>query len=85
MYICTNVGVCYRTAVAPKIQEIMMSERKIDDCSDSKRLSVDIPSALHKHLKRLSIEQETTVRELVVRALEQHYRFPDDKQESTQI
>ncbi|GHZ78736.1 hypothetical protein VCSRO127_3103 [Vibrio cholerae] len=62
-----------------------MSERKIDDYSDSKRLSVDIPSALHKHLKRLSIEQETTVRELVVQALEQQYRLPSNDQESSQI
>ncbi|MGE6317901.1 hypothetical protein ACQKC1_19275 [Shewanella baltica] len=62
-----------------------MGEQKIDDYSDNKRLSVDIPSALHKQLKRLSIEQETTVRELVVRALEQHYLFPDDKQGPTQI
>lgn len=63
----------------------MMGEQKVDDYSDSKRLSVDIPSALHKHLKRLSIEQETTVRELVVRALEQQYRLPSNDQESSQI
>lgn len=63
----------------------MMSEQNVDDYSDSKRLSVDIPSALHKHLKRLSIEQETTVRELVVRALEQQYRLPSNDQESSQI
>ncbi len=62
-----------------------MGEQKVDDYSDSKRLSVDIPSALHKHLKRLSIEQETTVRELVVRALEQQYRLPSNDQESSQI
>ncbi|HEM8280856.1 TPA: hypothetical protein U2M61_002718 [Providencia stuartii] len=62
-----------------------MSEQKVDDYSDSKRLSVDIPSALHKHLKRLSIEQETTVRELVVRALEQQYWLPSNDQESSQI
>ncbi|CAJ1795380.1 hypothetical protein KOPIIPEJ_00844 [Aeromonas dhakensis] len=62
-----------------------MSEQKTNGFSDSKRLSVDIPSALHKHLKRLSIEQETTVRELVVRALEQQYRLPSNDQESTQI
>ncbi len=62
-----------------------MSEQNVDDYSDSKRLSVDIPSALHKHLKRLSIEQETTVRELVVRALEQQYRLPSNDQESSQI
>lgn len=68
-----------------KKQEIMMSEQNVDDYSDSKRLSVDIPSALHKHLKRLSIEQETTVRELVVRALEQQYRLPSNDQESSQI
>lgn len=57
-----------------------MTEQKTIESSGSKRLSVDISSALHKHLKRLSIEQETTVRELVVRALEQHYRLPSDQQ-----
>ncbi|EJI0089630.1 hypothetical protein NGE88_004746 [Salmonella enterica] len=62
-----------------------MTEQKTADQSGSKRLSVDIPSALHKHLKRLSIEQETTVRELVVRALEQQYRLRSNDQESTQI
>ncbi len=62
-----------------------MAEQKTTDPSGSKRLSVDIPSALHKHLKRLSIEQETTVRELVVRALEQQYRLPSNAQESSQI
>ncbi|EGR4374077.1 hypothetical protein DDM70_17065 [Vibrio cholerae] len=82
MYKCGDV-VLY--GGSSKKQEIMMGEQKVDDYSDSKRLSVDIPSALHKHLKRLSIEQETTVRELVVRALEQQYRLPSNDQESSQI
>jgi len=62
-----------------------MTEQKITEPSGSKRLSVDIPTQLHKHLKRLSIEQETTVRELVVRALEQQYRLRSNDQESSQI
>jgi len=62
-----------------------MTEHKMTESSGSKRLSVDIPSALHKHLKRLSIEQETTVRELVVQALEQQYRLRSNDQESTRI
>lgn len=62
-----------------------MTEPKKNEYSSSKRLSVDIPSTLHKHLKQLSIEQETTVRELVVRALEQQYQLPRNDQESNQI
>lgn len=46
-----------------------------------KRLSVDIPSNLHKQLKQLSLEQDTTVRELVVRALEEQYRQCGDEYE----
>lgn len=57
-----------------------MTEQKTSG-SGSKRLSVDIPSSLHKQLKRLSLEQDTTVRELVVRALEQQYRLRGSEQD----
>lgn len=55
-----------------------MAEQKTTAPLGSKRLSVDIPTQLHKYLKQLSVEQDTTVRELVVRALEQQYRLPSN-------
>lgn len=42
-----------------------------------KRLSVEIPESLHKHLKRVAIERDTSVRELVVLALQDAYKGGD--------
>ena len=50
-----------------------MTDKKAKDL-ENKRLSVDVPKELHKHLKLLSLEKDTTVRDLVVRALELQYQ-----------
>lgn len=36
---------------------------------ETKRLNVEIPAELHKHLRHLALEQDCTVKDLVLRAI----------------
>lgn len=56
-----------RTRTAPPIAE---SAAKAEEAEELERLSIDVPKDLKKRLKMRAAEDETTIRTLVIDALE---------------